>query len=232
MAVLIEIPFDLNARLLSEQFGLQASLDRVRELEDLIEEVRRIGKPKALYKVSFIEEKGEDTVKFDGVTFTSRALRKNLDKIERVFPFIVTGGAEIDAIEIGQGDSEKAMWLGCIKGAIVMASIQFLTEHITKKYRVSKLSFMGPGQGDPPIWPYEQLRELYSICGDVEELIGVRLTESLLMIPSASAAAIFFPTEVDFQGCQLCHNETCGFRLAPFDKRLWESINQRTSTYT
>jgi len=226
MATFTEIPLDLNASLLSEQFGLQPSIDRAKELEDLIEEVGRIGRPKALYKVSFIEAKGEDTVTFDGVTFTSRALRKNLDKIERVFPFIVTGGAEIDAIEIDQGDSEKGKWLGCIKGAIVMASIQFLTEHITKRYGVSKLSFMGPGQGDPPIWPYEQLRELYSICGAVEELIGVRLTESLLMTPSASAAAIFFPTEVDFQGCQLCQNETCSSRIAPFDKRLWESINQ------
>ena len=107
-----------------------------------------------------------------------------------------------------------------------MASIQFLTEHIARIYGASNLSFMGPGQGDPPIWPYEQLRELYSICGDVEELIGVRLTESLLMIPSASAAAIFFPTEVDFHGCQLCHSETCSHRLAPFDKSLWESVDQ------
>ena len=232
MVSLTEIPFDLNTSQLFEHFGIQPGTDIAKELEDLVEEVSKIGKPKALYKVSFIEEKGEDTIKLDGVTFTSRALRKNLDKIERVFPFIVTGGAEIDDIEIGQGDSEKGKWLSYIKGTIVMASIQFLIAHITKMYRVSKLSFMGPGQGDPPIWPYEQLRELYSICGDVEELIGVRLTESLLMIPSASAAAIFFPTEVDFQGCQLCHNETCSFRLAPFDKRLWESINQRTSTYT
>ena len=227
MASFTDIPFDLNTSLLIDQFGVQPSIDRAKEFEDLIEEVKQIAKPKALYKVSFIEEKGEDTVTFDGVTFTSRALRKNVDTIERVFPFIVTGGAEIDAIEIGQDDSEKQNWLSCIKGTLVMASIQFLIEHITKTYRVSKLSFMGPGQGDPPVWPYEQLRELYSICGDVERLIGVRLTESLLMIPSASAAAILFPAEVDFQGCQLCHNETCSFRQAPFDKELWESINQR-----
>ena len=226
MVSLTEIPFDLSATLLLEQFGLQPSIDRAQELEGFVEKVRKIGKPKALYKVSFIEEKGEDTVKFDGVTFTSRALRKNLDKIERVFPFVVTGGAEIDDIETGQGDSEKAEWLGYIKGAIVMASIEFLTEHIAKMYGVSRVSFMGPGQGDPPIWPYEQLRELYSICGDVEGLIGVRLTESLLMTPSASAAAILFPTEVDFQGCQLCQSETCSHRLAPFDKRLWESIHE------
>lgn len=226
MVSLTEIPFDLNTSQLFEYFGIRPGTDSAEELKDFLEEVKEICKPKALYKVSFIEEKGEDTIKLDGVTFTSRALRKNLEKIERVFPVIVTGGAEIDTIDIGQGDSEKGKWLSYIKGTIVMACIQFVTEHINNKYRVSKLSFMGPGQGDPPIWPYEQLRELYSIFGDVEELIGVTLTESLLMIPSASAAAIFFPTEVDFQGCQLCQNETCSFRIAPFDKELWESINQ------
>ena len=226
MIALTEIPFDLNTSQLFEHFGIQPGTDLARGLEDLVEEVRTIGKPKALYKVSFIEEKGEDTIKLDGVTFTSRALRKSLDKIERVFPFIVTGGPEIDDIEVGQGDSEKGKWLGYIKGTIVMACIQFLTEHIARMYGVSKLAFMGPGQGDPPIWPYEQLRELFSICGDVEDLIGVRLTESLLMTPSASAAAICFPTEVDFHGCQLCHNESCSSRLAPFDKGLWESIHQ------
>jgi hypothetical protein len=221
-----EVPFDLTTNLLFERFKMPPNSNRISELEDLIEEVKKIGKPKALYKVSFIEGKGEDTVKFDGVMFKSRALRKNLEKIERVFPFVVTGGAELDAIEIEQSDAEKKRWLSYIKGAVVMASVQFLMNHITKTHRIPKLSFMGPGQGDPPIWPYEQLRELYSICGDVEELIGVRLTESLLMIPSASAVAVFFPTEVDFEACQVCHNKTCEHRLAPFDKELWDSISE------
>jgi hypothetical protein len=225
MASFIEIPFDLNTSLLLEHFSIKPGTDRAKELEDLAKEVRTIAKPKALYKVSFIEEKGEDTIKLDGVTFTSRTLRKNLDKIERVFPFIFTCGAEIDDIETGQGDSEKTKWISYLKTTLARASIQFLRDHLAKVYRVSKLSYMGPGQADSTVWPFEQLRELYSIFGDAEGLIGVRLTESLLMIPYASAAGIFFPTEVDFQACQLCHSETCSFRKAPFNRELWESIN-------
>lgn len=221
-----EIPFNLSTRLLFEWFGIQASKDRVEELEDIIGEVKRIGKPKALYKVSFIEAKGDDTVKFDGVTFRSRTLRKNLDEIERVFPFMVTCGIEIDGIDTGQGDSEKEKWINGIKGALVMASIYFLMDHIAEKYKLPKLSYMGPGQGDASMWPYEQLWELYSICGNTEELIGVSLTESLIMEPLASAAGMFFPAEVDFQSCRLCHREACDFRKAPFDKDLWASIHQ------
>jgi len=229
MTVFTEIPFDLNTNLLielSERFNMQLNTDRMSELENLIKEVKRIAKPKALLKVSFIQEKGVDTVKFDGVTFRSRTLRRNLDEIERVFPFMVSCGTEINAIDIGERDPEKEKWMSCIRSALVMAGIYFLRDHITETYRLSKPSYMGPGQGDSSVWPYEQLRELYSIYGNAEELIGVRLTESLLMEPLASAAGIFFPTEVDFQACQLCHKETCDFRQAPFDEDLWDSINQ------
>ena len=89
MTLFTEIPFDLHTNLiieLSERYNMQINTNRTSELEDLIKEVKRIAKPKALLKVSFIEGKGADTIKFDGVTFKSRTLRRNLDQIERVFP--------------------------------------------------------------------------------------------------------------------------------------------------
>ena len=84
---------------------------------------------------------------------------------------------------------------------------------------------MNPGSGDALVWPFEQQGELFKICGDVKELIGVSLTKSMVLVPDMSLAGIFFPTEVDFQSCQLCHRENCRFRRAPFDRELWESIN-------
>ena len=104
--------------------------------------------------------------------------------------------------------------------------MNFLREHLAKRYRVSNLSSMNPGSGDASVWPFEQQRELFSMCGDVEELIGVRLTKSLALVPDMSVAGILFPSEADFQNCQLCHRENCRFRRAPFDRELWESIHQ------
>jgi hypothetical protein len=85
---------------------------------------------------------------------------------------------------------------------------------------------MNPGSGDASVWPIEQQRDLFSMCGDVEKLIGVKLTKSLVLVPDMSVAGIFFPTEIHFESCQLCHRENCFLRRAPFDKELWESINQ------
>ncbi len=226
MVSFTEIPFALNTNQLFEYLRIEPGTDRAKEFEDLVNEVRKIGKPKALYKASFIDEKGEETITLDGVTFTSLALRKNLDSIERVFPYVATCGTEIDDIEIGQGDLQKKIWISFLKGSLLQASMQFLREHLTKRYGVSNLSSMNPGSGDASVWPFEQQRELFSMCGDVEVLIGVRLTKSLVLVPDMSVAGILFPTDADFQSCQLCHRENCHFRRAPFDRELWESIKQ------
>jgi hypothetical protein len=216
----------LNTNQLFENLRIKPGTDRAKEFEDLVSKVREIGKPKALYKVSFIDEKGEDTITLDGVTFTSLALRKNLDSIERVFPYVATCGTEIDDIEIGQGDLRKKLWISFLKGHLLQTSMQFLSEYLAKRYKVSNLSSMNPGSGDASVWPFEQQRELFSMCGDVEELIGVRLTKSLVLVPDMSVAGILFPTETDFQSCQLCHRENCRFRRAPLNRELWKSINQ------
>ena len=81
---------------------------------------------------------------------------------------------------------------------------------------------MNPGSGDVDIWPIEQQRELFSLFGDVKALIGVTLTDSFLMIPNKTVSGVFYPTEVDFVTCQLCHRERCPNRRAPFDAHLWD----------
>ena len=226
MVPFTDIPFALNANQLFEQLRIKAGTDHAKELEDLASKVQEIGRPKALYKVSFIDEKGADSITIDGVTFTSFALRKNLDSIERVFPYIATCGTEIDDIEIEQGDLQRKLWLAFLKGNLLEISIQYLREHLDRRHKVSKLATMNPGSGDASVWPIEQQRELFSLFGDVEKLIGVRLTKSLVIAPDMSVSGILFPTETDFQSCQLCHRENCRFRRAPFDRELWESINQ------
>lgn len=224
--LLREIPFDFDTNQLSRYMKTDSGTNRAKAFEDIANEVRNVGKPKALYKASFIDEKGEDTITLDGITFTSLTLRKNLDSMERVFPYVATCGTEIDEIEIEQGDFAKKIWISMLKGDLLKASMEFLKEHIAKRYGFSSLSSMNPGAGDASVWPLEQQRELYSICGDVEGLIGVRLTKSMVLAPDMSVAGIFFPTEVDFQSCQLCHRENCRSRRAAFDKDLWKSINQ------
>jgi hypothetical protein len=226
MVSLTDIPFAFNTDQFFEQLRIKAGTDHAKVFEELVSTVQAIAKPKALYKVSFIEEKGNDSITLDDIRFTSLALRKNLDAIERVFPYLATCGTEIDTIAIEQGDLQKKMWLAFLKGNLLQTSMQYLIEHLTNRYKVSTVSSMNPGSGDASVWPFEQQRDLFSIFEDVEKHIGVKLTKSLVLVPDMSVAGILFPTETDFQSCQLCHRENCHLRRAPFDKELWESIKQ------
>jgi hypothetical protein len=115
MVSLTDVPFTFNIDQFAEQLRIKPGTDHAKAFEELVKKVQAIAKPKALYKAAFIDEKGEDSVTLDGVRFTSRVLRKNLDAVERVFPYIATCGTEVDNIAIEQGDLQKKMWLAFLK---------------------------------------------------------------------------------------------------------------------
>ena len=219
-----DIPFELDMEDLLEKIHVETGSSDAEEFEALVQKVRKRGRPKVVYKESFIQSKDEKTVTIDNVTFTSRTLRMNLEKVERVFPYVATCGREVDEIRFPEGELLKAFWLDTIKETLLDFACQYLDGHLTHKYMLAKISSMSPGSGDTIIWPIEQQKELFSLFGNVEDLIGVSLTDSCLMIPIKSVSGIRFPTEIDFRSCQVCHREKCPSRSAPFDKGLWESI--------
>jgi len=226
MNSIINIPFELNIEALQKELNIKPDTEDSRSFKELAELVQDIGKPKFLYKASFIDEKNADSVKLEGVTFTSPALRLNLDTVGRVFPYIATCGTEVEEIGSPEGDILHNYWLNAIKLNLLEISIEVLEAQIDTRYKFSKLSSMNPGSGDVSVWPIEQQVELFSIFGDVEAQIGVRLTSSFMMVPEMSVSGIFFPTETSYQNCQLCQREICHHRSAAFDQQLWDSVNR------
>jgi hypothetical protein len=224
MKVLADIPFKLDINDLLKQNNLKEGTDHAVEFKSLFDMAEKTGKPKAIFKECFIDKKGTEVVSIDGIAFKSHVLRKNLDSIERVFAYVVTCGKEVDAIEISQGDFLKEYWLDTIKQALLDFSRKYLDEYISQKYNVNKTASMQPGSGDVSVWPIEQQKELFLILGDVESLIGVKLTESSLMLPVKSISGIIYPTQVDFKSCQLCYRKKCPRRRIPFNKDLWETM--------
>ena len=182
------------------------------------------GNPKAMYAECFIEAKGDDTVRIEGITFTSRTLRRSLDTVERVFPFVVTCGHEIDEAIPVKGDFLREFWRDTVKESLLMSAHKYLCDYLHRKFRLSKTATMSPGSGDVTVWPIEQQKELFALLGDVHGHIGVRLTDSCLMVPNKTVSGVRFPTEKDFRTCQVCHREQCPSRSAPFDKDVWASM--------
>jgi len=223
MEILNDIPFELDTATLLSKVHIKKGSKDAEDLQNLLKTITSIVKPKAIYKVSYIQSKGYDTVKIGGVTFASRVLRVNLNKVKRVFPYIATCGRELDEIVTPSDDFIRQFWLDTIKGMALDASVKYLSSYLERKYALGQTSRMSPGAGARDLWPIEQQKQLFSLFGNVEDLIGVKLTDSFLMIPNKSVSGIFFPAEIRFESCRLCDRQICSGRKAPYNRSLWES---------
>jgi len=193
-------------------------------VKELVEIARPIANPKAVYTISYIDEKDGDSLVIDGVKFTSRVLRKNLDKVERVFPYIATCGRELEDIDIPSDDFMKSFCLDAIKTTVLGMAVTYLRDYLTKHYALGTLSHMNPGSLQS--WPVSQQKGLFSLFGNVEELVGVKLTEGYVMFPLKSVSGIYFPTEIKFESCQLCPREKCIGRRARYDPEFAKKFRE------
>ena len=224
MEVLNSIPIELRLEAVIKRMRLRNRSDNILgHIREMLDIARPIAKPKAVFDVAYIENKNGDSMEIGGVEFKSRVLRINLDKVERVFPYVVTCGRELDEIDIPSTDFIKGYYLDQIKETAVVLARQYVEGYLKKRYALGQLSRMAPGAGAGDDWPITQQKELFSLFGGrekVEELIGVRLTDSFLMVPIKSVSGIFFPTEIRFESCQICPREQCIGRRAAYDPEV------------
>jgi hypothetical protein len=218
MPILENFPIRLSPAYLIEQLRLDKNRDARAIVHDLIKTAETLITPKIIFRISYIEGRGEESVEIDGQTFTSMVLKKNLEKVERVFPYIVTIGKDLEEKASSMDDLLKQYYLETTADAALRMGKQHFEKYIKKHYGLEKISSMSPGS--LPNWPISEQRPLFSLIGDTEELVGVRLTDSMLMLPRKSISGILFPTEVTFISCQLCPRERCEARKAAYDSSL------------
>ncbi|HSJ54406.1 MAG TPA: vitamin B12 dependent methionine synthase [Anaerolineae bacterium] len=186
----------------------------------LIEEAEAIARPRALYGVAYVDSRSEGSVVVDGIAFNSRVLRVNLENAHRVFPYVITCGTELHDWAGSQDDVLQRYYADEISEAALRQAMGALREHLVEEYRLGRTSTRSPGSR--PDWPIQAQRPLFALLGKAEELVGVRLTDGLLMVPSKSVSGIRFPTEQTFASCQLCQRAGCPSRQAPYDAGLYD----------
>lgn len=229
MRVLGDIPFDIDRAAVFGRLRLDPDGQYADEVNALIDRAAPLARPRALYEVAAVRGRERDGVVIaaDGgapvrdVRFESRALRFNLDAVERVFPYVATCGPELDSIPIAPTDVFGQFCLDTIKEMALWAAISHLYVHVTETHELHSLASMNPGSGEAAVWPIEQQKPLFAFLGDVRESIGVALTDSCLMVPNKSVSGIFYPSEDGFENCQLCRQQRCPNRRVPFDPDLW-----------
>ena len=225
--ILHSIPFQIDLKGLEKKLRLKEGSPYLRDLALLAEEAQRIARPKALYKLAFIDEKGEEDVVVEGIRLRSRVLRVNLEKAQRVFIYVVTCGMELEDWAGRIEDILKRFWADTIKELAMRHASTVMEGHLADHYRPGNLSRMSPGSLAD--WPLQEQVPLFRIIGNTQEMIGVRLTENLLMVPTKSISGIRFPTEESFESCQLCPRENCPNRRAPHDPNLYDKKYRKSN---
>jgi hypothetical protein len=212
------LPFSMDFPALCEKLRIRTA--HREEVSRLVEEAAGVARPKVLYKMVFIEAKDDDSVTADGVTFTSRVLRVNLDGLHRFFAFVGTAGRELEAWADSKQDMLTHYYADAINEAVLHSAVVTFINRLTDQYQLATTAAMNPGSLTD--WPLREQRPLFSLLGDVRSAIGVELTDTLLMTPRKSVSGILFVAEETFASCQLCPRHDCPNRRAPYDAGLLE----------
>lgn len=217
------IPVRLDRGTISTRLRFGLSGPGLQDSESLIARAQSLIKLRSAFEVSFVGAKGGETVEVAGITFSSSVLRNKLDGANKVFPYIITAGPELEREAASQGDLLNQYYLEEIANYALEQAADWLAHHFEARYGVGGLSSLSPGSLDD--WPIAEQTKLFSIFGDTEKLIGVRLTDGMLMIPRKSISGILFPSEEGFVACQLCARERCPGRKAPFQPINQDGVN-------
>jgi hypothetical protein len=218
--ILDDIQFQPNMDSLKKKLRIKEGSSSVEKIERMVRDAQAIARPKVLYKVAFIESKGNEHTVVDGITLNSRVLRVNLEEVHRVFPFVSTCGTELEEWSDSIDDMLQSYWADTIKEMALRTATEALNKDLEQRFLPGRTAQMNPGS--LPDWPIGEQRKLFALLGSPRDAIGVELMESLIMVPIKSVSGILFPTEVDFASCQLCPREVCVSRRAPYDETLYE----------
>jgi len=213
-------PFRVNLDQLSTKLRLKPGSPHVDAVRYLSEEAQALAAPKGAYREAFVEHGSDSHVLVDGERLTSRVLAVNLDQVYRVFPYVATCGTELEGWYRTQPDLLRQFWAEAIAEMALRWAVVSLRAQIRKAHAVGQLSSMSPGSLQD--WPLEQQEQIFRLLQGGADRIGVRLTESMLMVPIKSLSGLFFSSETTFVSCQLCSRADCPRRRAEFEPGLYQ----------
>lgn len=219
--VLDQIPVKLDYIEVLRRLKRSQTDPEVESIKTLVNEAKEIARPKALYEEAYIQSRTDDELVVDGITFHSRVLSVNLQNAHRFIAYVVTCGKELEEWSKGIPDLLLNYYAEAIKEIALRQAVQYLNEHLERTFRLGKTSHMSPGSLED--WPISQQKPLFQLLGNTEESIGLKLTDSFLMIPVKSLSGIRFSTEADFENCMLCPRTDCPGRRVTYDPKLYES---------
>ena len=213
--ILNNFEFNVTIEEVLKRFHIESDSDDAEILNTMLTDVLKVARPKALYGVVSIDEKGDDYVVIENKKIVNPLIRKNVDKINRIFPYIATCGEEVQEWSESIDDVYESYWADGIKEIILGKAVTYLFSTVKEHFNITgNLSHMSPGSLKE--WPISEQVVLFDLIGDVYSSVGVKLTDSFLMLPIKSVSGFYFTSEDNFENCSLCPLLKCPGRRAPY----------------
>jgi len=216
-----DMVFDPEAGALRRRLLIEDGSEDERDFGRMLAEARSVARPKAVFRPVLVEPAGPDRVFLEGVAFSSRVLAVNLEGRGRALAFALTSGREIETwAEAYASDALLSYWCDAILEAALLCARERFDAVVTGTMGFEKFSTMSPGSLED--WPISEQGPLFALLGDTQAAVGIRLTDSLLMLPRKSVSGLLFAVEERFESCQLCPREDCPNRRLPYESGLME----------
>lgn len=188
--IFTEIPFVIDLHVLNEKMKLRNNKRMLETLEELIKQAEEVAKPKAIYIEAPIEEFKEDYIIIESTQFNSKNLAENIRGIDKVFPYIITSGVEVEELTKEIDDLLDQFLFDGIKTEILLWATDFIAQEIKNKYGYEEITYEIPGSLEG--WDMAEQKKLFALFGDVQGDIGVKLSDSNIMYPAKSVSGIYF----------------------------------------
>ncbi|MCX5678670.1 MAG: hypothetical protein NTY76_06135 [Candidatus Omnitrophica bacterium] len=188
--------------------------------DESIDKARRLARPKAIFTKKAVLSYNTDSIKLaGGAEFSGKTISSYIKPAQSIYIFLVTIGPAIEneaSRLMKTGESLSGYLLDRASSFAVESLADKLENHLRKEYRSKDKSVsmrLSPGYCD---WPIEEQAKFDRML-DFSK-IGVRLTESYMMIPQKSISGLIgigpmgLFSNVKSQ-CEICNmKKDCGYR--------------------
>lgn len=220
---------DLSIRLdeerLWKRLRAKEGSGEIAAIQDILAQAKAVARPRGVVRCCQVRQHGAGGVMVEGEVFHSRLLRLQFEEVDRVYAFVLTVGEELEAKNLPQEDLLERFWWDEVKSAIMRAAHHSLQARMAHEFDTPEtMPFVSPGSGDVGLWSVADQAGLFRLLGDVESMIGVRLSRACCMTPRHSLSGLHYPRSTNFVTCTVCRQIPCADRLARFDPKLWKRL--------
>lgn len=210
--------FDPSIPDLLKELRLQADSSDARDVHDLVAESRKVARPRGVSRVVQIEGRSAESITAGREVLRSRVLQVNTQNTQRIFVFAATCGSELAEWAQAHEDPVHHFTALSIAEKALKAMVKTVEQDLQNTFDTGPLSCMLPGSLQD--WPIQEQDIIFRLLGEGPRNIGLRLTDSKLMIPAHSVAGLLYASAEDFVSCQLCPLSGCTHRKRVYDPTL------------